>query len=129
MKQLQPVIWTKGTFLSPQHLQLQDRFLESLLQFHLESLSFRPWGFRSLQISQEGLAAGAFAISSADGLLPDGLLFDIPNSDGAPPPRQLADCFEPDQTSAGTVPGGSSLSRARPECGQLRAGGRRPLPR
>jgi type VI secretion system protein ImpJ len=100
MKQLQPVIWTKGTFLSPQHLQLQDRFLENLLQFHLETLSFRPWGFRALQISQETLAAGAFGISSASGLLPDGLLFDIPNSDGAPPPRQLADCFEPDQTSA-----------------------------
>jgi type VI secretion system protein ImpJ len=99
MKQLQPVIWTKGTFLSPQHLQLQDRFLENLLQFQLESLSFRPWGFRSLQISQEALAAGAFGISSASGLLPDGLLFDIPNSDAAPAPRQLADCFEPDQTS------------------------------
>ena len=54
MKRLQPVIWTKGTFLSPQHLQLQDRFLENLLQFHLDSLSFRPWGFRSLQISREG---------------------------------------------------------------------------
>ncbi len=99
MKRLQPVIWTKGTFLSPQHLQIQDRFLENLLQFHLESLSFRPWGFASLSISQEGLAAGALAISSASGILPDGLLFDIPASDAAPPLRQLADCFEPDQTS------------------------------
>ncbi|HWC97729.1 MAG TPA: type VI secretion system baseplate subunit TssK [Candidatus Sulfopaludibacter sp.] len=99
MKRLQPVIWTKGTFLSPQHLQIQDRFLENLLQFHLESLSFRPWGFASLSISQESLAAGLFGISSASGILPDGLLFDIPNSDAAPPPKQLADCFEPDQTS------------------------------
>src|ERR1039458_7230541 len=99
MRQLQPVIWTKGTFLSPQHLQMQDRFLESLLQFHLENLSFRPWGFRSLQISQEALAAGTFGISAASGLMPDGLLFDTPNSDAAPAPRQLADCFEADQTS------------------------------
>ena len=78
MKRLQPVIWTKGTFLSPQHLQLQDRFLENLLQFHLDSLSFRPWGFRSLQISREALAAGSLGISSASGIFPDGLLFDIP---------------------------------------------------
>jgi type VI secretion system protein ImpJ len=99
MKRLQPVVWTKGTFLSPQHLQIQDRFLENLLQFHLESLSFRPWGFASLQISQEDLTAGAFGISSAAGILPDGLLFDIPNSDSAPPPKQLADCFEQDQKS------------------------------
>src|SRR5580700_1079408 len=99
MKKLQPVIWTKGTFLSPQYLQLQDRFLENLLQFHLESLSFRPYGFRSLQISQEILAGGAFGITSASGIFPDGLLFDIPGSDGVPPLKQLGDCFEPDQTT------------------------------
>src|SRR3954452_4355793 len=99
MKRLQPVIWTKGTFLSPQHLQLQDRFLENLLQFHLDSLSFRPWGFRSLQISREALAAGSLGISSASGIFPDGLLFDIPGSDQAPPPKILAECFEPDQTT------------------------------
>jgi type VI secretion system protein ImpJ len=99
MKRLQPVIWTKGAFLSPQHLQLQDRFLENMLQFQMESLAFRPWGFGSLQISQEGLAGGAFGLSSASGIMPDGLLFEIPASDAAPPPRQLAGCFEPDQTS------------------------------
>ena len=52
MKQLEPVIWTKGTFLSPQHLQIQDRFLENYLRFQLEALSFRPWGFQRLQIEQ-----------------------------------------------------------------------------
>ena len=99
MKKLQPVIWTKGTFLSPQYLQLQDRFLENVLQFHLENLSFRPYGFRSLLISQEALDTGTFNITSASGILPDGLLFDIPNSDSAPPLKQLAECFEPDQTT------------------------------
>src|SRR5208283_5960919 len=91
--------WTKGTFLTPQHLQLQDRFLENLLEFHLESLAFRPWGFATLQISREALSGGVFAIATAYGLLPDGLIFDIPASDSAPPPKELADCFEPDQTS------------------------------
>ena len=33
MKQLQPVIWSKGTFLTPQHLQVQDRFIEDSLNF------------------------------------------------------------------------------------------------
>jgi len=99
MRRLQPVIWTKGTFLSPQHLQLQDRFLENLLQFNLESLVFRPWGFATLQISQEALTGGAFGVTSASGLLPDGLIFDIPGSDNTPPPKQLNECFDPDQTS------------------------------
>jgi type VI secretion system protein ImpJ len=97
MKQLQPVIWMKGTFLSPQHLQTQDRFLEDALQFQLESLTFQPWGFDSLQIDQESLAAGSFSIASASGMFADGLLFDMPGADAPPPPLQLEGCFEADQ--------------------------------
>jgi len=97
MKRLEPVIWAKGTFLTPQHLQIQDRFLENTLQFRLDALSFRPWGFRQLQVNQELLPAGTFAISGASGILPDGLLFDIPNSDPAPAPKPVADLFGPDQ--------------------------------
>jgi len=97
MKRLEPVIWSKGTFLTPQHLQLQDRFLENTLQFHLDALAFRPWGFGELQVNQELLANGTFALSNASGILPDGLLFDIPNSDAAPAPKPLLELFSPDQ--------------------------------
>src|SRR5215475_3510418 len=94
MKQLEPVIWTKGTFLSPQHLQHQDRFLGDLLQFRLESMSFRPWGFRVLEISQPALTAATFGIRRAEGIFPDGLPFAFPDSDKSPDPKPLADCFE-----------------------------------
>jgi type VI secretion system protein ImpJ len=97
MRQLQPVIWSKGTFLTPQHLQAQDRFIESTLQFRLEALSFTPWGFRDFRVNQEALAEGNFAISSASGIFPDGLTFDIPNSDAAPAPKPLPPFFEQDQ--------------------------------
>jgi type VI secretion system protein ImpJ len=96
MTRLQPVIWSKGTFLTPQHLQIQDRFIENTLRFQLEALNFRPWGFQSLQIDHEALSAGVLSVSSASGIFPDGLLFDIPNSDPGPPPKQLADSFEVD---------------------------------
>lgn len=96
MKQLQPVIWMKGTLLSPQHLQAQDRFIENTLRFQMEALTFQPWGFHQLQIDQQALAGGALAIASACGIFPDGLMFDIPNSDAAPPVIQLTDCFQPD---------------------------------
>jgi len=99
MRQLQPVIWSKGTFLNPQHLQTQDRFLESTLEFRMDALNFRPWGFRELRVDQEALAAGNFAISSASGILPDGLAFEIPASDTAPPPRPLAPAFDADHTT------------------------------
>lgn len=99
MKRLQPVIWTKGTLLNPQHLQVQDRFLESNLEFQLNVLAFRPWGFSRLRIDQEALSNGVVAIREASGIFPDGLLFDIPSSDPGPPSRALADAFDPDQES------------------------------
>jgi type VI secretion system protein ImpJ len=99
MTRLQPVIWSKGTFLTPQHLQIQDRFIENTLRFQLEALNFRPWGFQSLRIDHAALANGVFSISSAAGIFSDGLLFDIPNSDPGPPPKPLAECFEVDEDS------------------------------
>jgi type VI secretion system protein ImpJ len=99
MHRLEPVVWTKGTFLNPQHLQLQDRFLEEMLRFQVQALDFRPWGFRRLRIDQAALAGGTLSLSEATGIMPDGLLFDLPDSDAAPPVKPLADHFEGDVTS------------------------------
>ncbi|HEX3276542.1 MAG TPA: type VI secretion system baseplate subunit TssK [Gemmatimonadales bacterium] len=97
MRQLQPVLWTKGVLLSPQHLQTQDRFLEDVLEFQLSNLMAFPWGISRLDVDREALAGGAFALSSAAGILPDGLMFDCPSADPVPAPRPLDDCWEPDQ--------------------------------
>lgn len=97
MRQMQPVLWTKGLLLTPQHLQVQDRFLEDLLDFRLDSHAFRPRGFTHLQVDRESLAEGEFAITEAAGILPDGLLFDVPASDAAPPPKVLGDYWVPDR--------------------------------
>jgi len=97
MPLLEPVIWAKGTVLNPQHLQIQDRFLVDSLQFHLQALNFRPWGFQRLRIDQQALTTGTFTLSEAVGILADGLLFDIPASDPAPSPRGIADRFAADQ--------------------------------
>ena len=99
MRNLQPVIWAKGTFLTPQHLQAQDRFLENLMQFRHESLNFRPYGFSSLLVDHEELAAGNFAITSAAGIFPDGLPFSIPSSDQPPPPKILRSIWRAISTS------------------------------
>ena len=97
MRQLQSVLWTKGVLLTPQHLQTQDRFLEDLLEMQLSALTFCPWGFQRLTIDREALAGGALAISQAAGILADGLLFEIPGADPAPPPRPLETSWQPDQ--------------------------------
>lgn len=97
MRQLQPVLWTKGVLLTPQHLQLQDSFLEDLLDFQRTTLHPFPWGFSRLAVDREALAAGLLALTEASGILPDGLAFDAPASDPLPPPRSLEGLFGPDQ--------------------------------
>jgi type VI secretion system protein ImpJ len=99
MKQLQPVIWTKGTFLTPQHLQVQDRFIEDTLNFRLQALKFCAWGFSELTLNQELLSEGQLAVSRAAGIFPDGLMFDIPDADPPPPSKALAEQFEPGSKS------------------------------
>ncbi|MCU1294537.1 MAG: hypothetical protein JWP08_3387 [Bryobacterales bacterium] len=96
MKRLQPIIWSKGTALAPQHLQTQDRFFESSLQFRLEALAFRPWGFQELSIDHQALASGSFSLARASGVLPDGLLFDLPETDEPPAAKPLDKVFPED---------------------------------
>lgn len=95
MRQLQPVLWSKGTFLTPQHLQLQDKFLEDSMNFRVQALKFCAWGFNEVVLDQELLAEGKLAISRASGIFPDGLPFDIPGSDQPPASKVLAESFDP----------------------------------
>jgi type VI secretion system protein ImpJ len=124
MRQMQKVLWTKGVLLSPQHLQAQDRFLEDLLAFRVSALGFFPWGFGKLAIDREALAGGSLAVAEASGLLPDGLAFDIPGADGAPPPRSLEEHWLPDQRSMDVYlaipehrPGGHNVSTSATDRG------------
>ena len=78
------VIWTEGMFLQPQHFQQHDRFLA--LQSHARAgiAQGYGWGYVSLAFDSAALNLGKIAISGAYGVLPDGLVFDIPGQDAAP---------------------------------------------
>ena len=99
MRRLEPIVWSKDTLLSPQHLQQQDAYIEDLARFQLHALEFRPWGLRTLRIDREALAGGSLAIAAAAGILPDGLLFDIPEADAPPEHRPLDGSFATQEKS------------------------------
>ncbi len=94
---LAPVLWTKGTLLTPQHLQAQDRYLDEVLRFQLAALTFCPWGFSRVAVDRAALAGGTLVVTAVAGRLPDGLLFDAPGADPLPPPRPLASAWGQDQ--------------------------------
>lgn len=97
MRQLLPVLWTKGLVLSPQHLQSQDRFFEDLLSFQLSSLAGWPWGFQQLTIDPDALVKGDIVVVSAAGTFPDGAVFSIPESDAPVAPRSVLPAWDVDQ--------------------------------
>ncbi len=93
MSQLQSVLWSKGAFLQPQHLQSQDLYLDSQLKFLMDSMIGYPYGFNTLTIDAARLAGGYFGVKEASGFFPDGLPFDFPGSDPEPEQRSLEGAF------------------------------------
>jgi len=94
-----PVLWTKGTLLTPQHLQAQDRYFDELLRLQIGALAFAPWGLTRFELDREALSGGSLVVRVASGRFPDGLLFDAPAADPTPPPRPLNDAWQQDQRS------------------------------
>jgi type VI secretion system protein ImpJ len=96
---MQPVLWTKGVLLTPQHLQAQDRYHESTLAFQVGALAFCPWGVSRLSFDFEALSGGSLVVTTATGRFPDGLLFDVPAGGPTPAPKLVGESFGPDQRS------------------------------
>ena len=100
MRQLHPVLWTKGVLLTPQHLQAHDRQLRDTLTFQVDALTFCPWGFSRLSFDLEALAGGTLVVTAASGRFPDGMLFDAPHAGPTPAPRAIHGAFSQDQRAA-----------------------------
>lgn len=69
------VVWSEGMFLRPQHMQQQDRYLDAQLRERNRLSGLFEWGIQRLQLDDQLLQQGVFAVSHCDGLLPDGTLF------------------------------------------------------
>jgi type VI secretion system protein ImpJ len=99
MKNRHRVVWTKGMFLTPQHFQTQDRFVEDALQFRFGASYFANWGVTELDIDSDALANGLFRLNGCSGIMPDGELFDIPDVDEVPASRSVTEHFPPNRES------------------------------
>jgi type VI secretion system protein ImpJ len=95
MKFLSRVVWSEGMYLGPHHFQTQSRYFEDLLHFLTASLWDDPWGLLNLQLDEEAIRNGSAVLLHASGIMPDGLTFDIPECDEAPPATNILDAFPP----------------------------------
>jgi type VI secretion system protein ImpJ len=98
---LQKVLWTEGLFLTPHHFQQLDRYHEYRLKTAISGLQPQYWGLRALRVDKAALADGNFALQACKGVMPDGLLFDVPDFDDIPATRNVATVFPHDKPKIG----------------------------
>lgn len=95
MKLLSRVVWSEGMYLGPHHFQVQGRYFEDSIRFAISSLWFAAYGLSGMELDGDALHNGTVSLLHARGIFPDGLAFNMPESDPAPDPRPVADVFPP----------------------------------
>lgn len=97
MKNLSKVVWSEGMYLGTHHFQAQNRYFEDLIHFTALSLWYAPYGLLNFEVDAEALRNGSVSLVRAKGVFPDGLVFDMPESDPLPPPLNISELFPPAQ--------------------------------
>jgi type VI secretion system protein ImpJ len=77
---LNPVAWTEGMFLRPQHLQQHDLFADARLRYHLHALDPFHWGVRELVLDEEALGERRIVVSRLEAVLRDGTVVSVPGN-------------------------------------------------
>jgi type VI secretion system protein ImpJ len=98
LKSLARVVWNEGMHLAQHHFQAQGRYFEELLSFARTSLLFEPWGLASYELGVDALSNDTVALTTARGIMPDGLAFAFPE-DPPPDPLDIRELFSPTQDS------------------------------
>lgn len=96
MKFLSRVVWSEGMYLAPHHFQAQSRYFEDSIAFLTRSLWPDAWGFLHLELDRKAVKNGDVSILHASGIFADGLTFEMPVSDPAPPVRRITSLFPTD---------------------------------
>lgn len=89
------MVWSEGMYLGPHHFQAQSRYFEDSIQFATATLWYASFGLVGVELDAEALHNGTVSLVHARGILPDGLPFNMPESDALPEARAVADLFPP----------------------------------
>ena len=90
---LQKVVWYEGMKLNPHHFQQNDKYNQYYLNSRINFINPNFWGIREIQVDTAALSGGTFNLVKCSGIMPDGLLFDMPGNDPLPKSRSFEDLF------------------------------------
>ncbi|NRD72405.1 type VI secretion system baseplate subunit TssK [Shewanella sp. VB17] len=71
------VLWNEGMFLSPQHFQQQERYVEHYVREFIGQHVSQSYGLTSLKLDLSMLNIGKLTVRHAKGIFPDGSPFEI----------------------------------------------------
>jgi len=71
-----PVQWSEGMLLTPQHFQQASLRNEVLLSYQIKLAAPFHWGVRTLDIDPAALVGGLFRVQRLEAVMPDGLVID-----------------------------------------------------
>ncbi len=83
------VVWFEGMTLDPHHFQQWERYRNGMLNSRLRALAPSAWGLSRCQIDEERLANGELSLVECAGVMPDGLVFDVPEMGPVPETRSV----------------------------------------
>lgn len=92
---LSRLVWTEGMHLAQHHFQAQCRYFESAMHFALSSVMHGIHGFVAAELDPDALWNGKVSLLRASGVMPDGLSFDLGDSDPLPAERDVASLLSP----------------------------------
>lgn len=95
MSRYRRVVWNEGMLLTPHHFQQADNYHEDLLNTRIAALLPYEWGILELQVNRDAVANGSVQLISCRGVMPDGLVINIPQTSPEPASRPVEDHFSP----------------------------------
>src|SRR5687768_16619406 len=100
METLSPLVWSEGMHLAQHHFQAQSRYFENTIAFVFQRLFSTTFGLLGCEFDAEALRNGVLSLVHARGVMRDGLVFNFPDSDPLPAPRDIRELFRPTEQSS-----------------------------
>jgi len=75
------VVWKEGLFIRPQHFQQNNFYIMSEITKRTRAMGSNQWGVFDIEIDQSSLSLGKILIKYIWGVMPDGTLFDISDTE------------------------------------------------
>lgn len=95
MSRYRRIVWNEGMLLSPHHFQQADNYHEALLNARIASLVPYEWGILDIEINRDAVANGYVELMKCSGVMPDGLMVNLPLNGPPPDPRPVEGHFPP----------------------------------